>query len=40
MMNGLKYITPRYTEEEMRVVVEPFKQRITELETFMAAQKQ
>jgi hypothetical protein len=38
--NCPKYITPRFTEEEVRVAVEPLKQRIAELETLLATHKQ
>jgi predicted pyridoxine 5'-phosphate oxidase superfamily flavin-nucleotide-binding protein len=34
--NCPKYITPRFTEEEVRVAVEPLKQRIAELERLVA----
>jgi len=36
--NCPKYITPRFTEEEVRVAVEPLKQRIAELERMVAGQ--
>jgi predicted pyridoxine 5'-phosphate oxidase superfamily flavin-nucleotide-binding protein len=35
--NCPKYITPRYTEQEVREVMEPLQQRITELEAKLAS---
>ena len=37
--NCPKYITPRFTEEEVRTAVEPLKQRIAELEALLAARE-
>jgi hypothetical protein len=35
--NCAQYITPRYTEEEIREIIEPLKARVTELERALAA---